>query len=196
MAFDLRSLPNVQTRPVRCTVESNPIGRAVVRAYNYNNVRDRPGKRCYSVPLYPMVLRGEGEAETYSYKVLRFGVVVGERRDYLYAAPASEHQLIWQDGYMDGKGAWRLSKTSNVLIHDGADFPRSNAWGAAGCIEVAGRVNKIDAWRVFNQRVRELSNVPADWPKLNAHKLIQKNRSFTCILKPVAKPPLKPLRCP
>ena len=185
------------TRAVSCTVTSRGVGTAIVRAYDYDRIERPPRKkRCYEVPLYHMTLSAEDTSKEYHFKVIRFGVVIGRRGDYLHATPASQHELIWQDGYMSGKGAWKLSNRPKALVHDGADYPQKEAWGAAGCIEVTGLVGGQDAWRVFNQRVRELSGVPKDWRRIEAHKLIQKNRSFKCVLQPVVKPPLKPIRCP
>lgn len=198
-AFNLKSLPEISTKVVTCTVTSQKsVDTAIVYAYDYYGIERRSRKtRCYEVPLYRMTLSAEGLSKPYNFKVIRWGVVIGRRGDFLSATSASRHYgLIWQDKYMGGKGAWRLYEGSKALIHDGKNYPQKQAMGAAGCIEISGMVGSVDAWNEFNKRVRELSGIPPNWQRIKANKLIQKNKSLNCIIQHAAKPHLKSVSCP
>jgi hypothetical protein len=173
-------------RPVRCTVGSTTVGQATVDSYDLER-RLRSG-RIYAVPLYLMRLAGHDDSGTiqyYDFKVVRFGVGhSGDGPDFI--AGKSEHGvhvLTWGGGYMGGKGCWKLSGYKQVLIHDGADRPLKDAYGAVGCIEVTGH----RAWETFNQRVRELSGH-------SDLRAIGLQGSFKCELLPAQRPPLHRLR--
>ncbi|MCF6242433.1 MAG: hypothetical protein L3J74_13925, partial [Bacteroidales bacterium] len=65
-------------------------------------------------------------------------------------AESQSHKLKWVD-YMGG--SWQVM--GNWLIHEGAENPTKQAWGALGCIEVCGE----NAWNKFNELLKSLTNV-------------------------------------
>jgi len=145
------------TRPVRCTVGSEVVGRAIVESYD---IHDKVGPRnghFYIVPLYPMRLVGRdkfGAIQFYDFKVLRFGVSHNAGGPDFMTGKSKQgvSTLTWSDFL---GGSWKLSEYEQVYLHKGPEFPlnRDLAVGAAGCIEVAGH----HKWIEFNKRVRELS---------------------------------------
>lgn len=147
------------TRPVAVTVTRRTVGWAIVDSYDLNT-RLKAG-RIFRVPLYLMRLAGRddsGMIQYYDFKVIRFGVGHSGRGPDFIAGKSRDrgtHILTWRGKYMGGKGAWKLSRYRQVLIHDGADFPRLQAYGAVGCIEIT----RPRGWEQFNQRVRELSGI-------------------------------------
>lgn len=177
------SNPRPSIRPVRCTVTGNVVGRANVDSYDLT--RKSKAGRIYTVPLYLMRLAGHddsGKAVQYQFKVIRFGVGHSINGPDFIAGKSKQgvHTLKWGGKYMGGKGCWRLSGYRQVLIHDGADYPMKQAYGAVGCIEVTGP----DAWEQFNQRVRELSGH-------SNLKQIGLQGQFKCELLYAKAPPLR-----
>jgi len=173
-------ITTLASRPVRCTVSDSIVGRGIVDSYDLAT-KQRNG-HIYIVPLYNMRLVGHDDTGAIVYedfKVIRFGVGHdGNGPDYITGKPEhGVHSLTWGDKYMGRKGCWKLSGYKQVLIHDGADYPLRQAYGAVGCIEITG----IDKWEVFNQRVMEWSNC-TDFRRLGL------DGKFKCELL-YAKPP-------
>jgi len=137
-------------RPVLVHVTDRHAGTALVVPYSREKGRDNSVR--YEVPLYRMTVSGSddsGEEATAHFKVIRFGVLSrGGKHSVVGLADRQTHTLT-RVGYM--KGSWRI--TGNHLIHDGADRPGSEAWGAIGCIEVTG----VGEWQRFERIVRKLS---------------------------------------
>lgn len=139
-------------RIVTATVKSPEKGEALVTSYPIK-------KQKYKIPLYEMVLSGSdasGAPQSYTYKVIRFGVSLntsgGTAR--VVGLRDSQTHVLKHVSYMGG--SWQLY--GNFLIHDGADDPSKNAWGAIGCIEVTGTSAAYgDAWQEFNANVLALS---------------------------------------
>lgn len=171
------------TRPVRCTVTGIALGQAYVDSYDLN--RKSKSGRIYRVPLYRMRLAGYDDLrklQYYDFKVIRFGVGhSGSGPDFIAGkSKQGVHTLTWGGRYMRGKGCWKLSGYRQVLIHDGADRPRMQAYGAVGCIEVTGP----QAWEIFNERVKELSGIS------DLGEIGRKGR-FKCELLQASPPPLR-----
>lgn len=171
------------TRPVRCTVTGIVVGQALVDSYDLDR-KSKSGRR-YRVPLYRMRLAGHddsGALQYYDFRVIRFGVGhSGNGADFIAGkSRPGVHTLTWGGKYMGGKGCWKLSGYRQVLIHDGADRPLRQAYGAVGCIEVTG----VQGWERFNERVKELSGS-------SDLKEIGRQERFKCGLLQASPPPLR-----
>lgn len=139
----------VKTRKVRIVITSREIGEGLVRAYPDSNTKE------YIVPLYECYIEGKTESgikKTEYFKVIRFGIQRDEGKNIepkvVGLKDKQTHVLTWVN-YMEG--SWQVY--GNWLIHEGAENPSIQAWGALGCVEVTGR----GEWRRFNDVIRSLS---------------------------------------
>lgn len=169
-----------RVRPVRCTVTDNIVGYAIVASYDLQ--AKRKSNHRYRVPLYNMRLVGHdrtGTIQYYDYKVIRFGVGNSSGGpDFIAGKPEHRVHTLTRVPYM--KGSWKLSGYKQVLIHDGADNPLKDFWGAVGCIEVTG----VGAWPDFEMRVAELAGT-------SDFKAISESGCFKCEFLQASPPKLQ-----
>ncbi|MBK7939713.1 MAG: hypothetical protein IPJ82_22665 [Lewinellaceae bacterium] len=135
-------------KKVKITITNQIVGKAHVSGFSHEKGRT---KDIFEVPLYKLIIEGtdaEGIKRSEEYGVIRFGVqqrktggkatVVGRTKEESFTIRS------WNPTYLSGlrgatPGAWRI--TGGFLLHDGADAPLKDAWGAIGCIEVCGSFN-------------------------------------------------------
>lgn len=136
-------------RKVKIVITNNKVGEGLVRAYPQSNNKE------YIVPLYDCYIEGKMENGTTKkeyFSVIRFGVQRDESKNIapkvVGLKDKQTHILNWVN-YMGG--SWQVY--GNWLIHEGAENPSVEAWGALGCIEVTGK----GEWSRFNNVIRSLS---------------------------------------
>lgn len=137
-----------EIRPVVVTVTATEVGTGIVGSYP-----DASGDN-YVMPLYRVTVSGTnaaGESVTSNFTAIRYGVeyragTVGPK--VVGLSDAQTHVLNWV-GYMGG--SWQVY--GNHLIHDGADDPTTQAWGAIGCVEI----NYAGEWDRFNTLIHSLT---------------------------------------
>jgi hypothetical protein len=117
---------------------------------------------------------------TESFKVIRFGVLDrGMDAPVVVGLTDKKPYTLRRSDYMSKKGgSWQI--TGNYLIHDGADDPSWDAWGAIGCIEITGK----GEWQHFESLVAELSGTPDVW-------LITSRGTLHLDIDAAALPPLR-----
>jgi len=171
--------PNAEPRKVTVIISNRETGSAVVRSYP-----DNDGKT-YVVPLYDASIKGisvRGESITKHYHVVRFGVQYdkegGKSPGVVGLKNEQTHVLKWiKPPHLES--AWQV--TGEWLIHEGADNPSRDAWGALGCVEVTGH----GQWNDFNNVIKLLSG------KKHLDE-VSKAGALTATFEPVAeRPPLR-----
>lgn len=144
-ALNDNSRTSSSLRILRITVTNEIIGDALVSGYSHQNGR---ADDQFEVPLYKMTLEGvdnDRDNKSRDFSVIRFGVLqykTGGPATVVGLADEQEYTVgQWRPNYLDGNdditpGAWRIR--GRHLLHDGADDPTVDAWGAIGCVEVCG----------------------------------------------------------
>ena len=129
---------------------------------------DSDGKK-YIVPTYKMNVIGinrMGKPISASFEVIRFGVQRDETKNIkariVGLSDSQSYKLNWVD-YLGG--SWQVK--GDWLIHEGAEDPTTEAWGAIGCIEVCG----VNGWNEFNSLLKELTRID-DFEEISVKKLL------------------------
>jgi hypothetical protein len=136
-------------RPVLVHVTSQVTGAGLVVPYEHG--RRRPELGTYEVPLYEMYVSGKdrkGKSVSHSFNVIRFGIKSDSTSSTVGLKDQQSHTLK-RVPYMGG--SWQIY--GNWLVHEGAEYPGRDAFGALGCIEVTGP----GSWQDFENRLLELS---------------------------------------
>jgi RHS repeat-associated protein len=162
----LESGNGAKLRNVKLTVTNEIVGKARVSGYSHEGGRTDDE---FEVPLYTMTIEGtdeDGNKQSREFSVIRFGVSqkkTGGAANVVGLANSQSYTIkSWNGKYLYGEeditpGAWRI--TGSWLLHDGADAPLKDAWGAIGCIEVCGRTvgNEDDHFTGLNWLIRDWS---------------------------------------
>ena len=125
--------------------------------------------------------------------VIRFGVLQNKTGGKATVVGLSDRQSYtisaWKPNYLDEdpnitRGAWRI--TGGHLLHDGADAPMQEAWGAIGCIEVCGN----NGFSNLNNLIREWAGVTKTGDR--AYQEIVNRRLLEVYFDKAVRPPLIP----
>jgi hypothetical protein len=145
-------------RNIKLTVGGTPIGKAITWSYPSDD-----GKT-YLIPTYKLTVQGsdsKGAAVSRNFEVIRFGVHRKSTGSPFICGLADQQTypiLAWLPHYRvhsfpsTEDGAWHI--TGNYLIHDGPDFPMTQKYATAGCIEICGGPN---GFVTFNNLLISLS---------------------------------------
>lgn len=129
-------------RPITLVVGNTPAGQAVTWSYPNDN------KMRYLIPTYSLTVSGtdaDGNEVSKTFEVIRFGVrgakdgsvtMVGLSDDQSYVISGWNPSYKVHSFQSPEDGAWIVHGT--YYIHDGPDYPMTQIYGTAGCLEIVG----------------------------------------------------------
>ncbi len=169
-------MSNGTIRPVLVRVTNIRTGTGLVVPFSRSGGRDNTVQ--YRVPLYRMTVSGTDNSNrpvTENFDVIRFGVLDSQRGHIVVGLAEAQRHTLRRANYM--RGSWQI--TGNHVIHDGADNPIRDAYGAIGCIEVTG----TNGWQRFEATIRRLSGT-------NDPNAISRARTLSIQIDATTRPPL------
>lgn len=182
----------MRLRPIRLTVGAMPIGEAYTWSYPHGD-----GK-IYVIPTYQLTVNGTSKVGTtvkLDFEVLRFGIhrtvanptprTVGISSLHTYTIRRWIPTYRVHSASSRENGAWQVH--GNFLIHDGPDYPKSQLYATAGCLEVCGGPN---GFVLFNKYLVDLSGTK----KIGLNEQLAEVGASGCIsitYLPAEYPPVK-----
>lgn len=146
-------------RDIKLTVGNQTKDYGILKSYPVYDGKD------YKMPIYTLTIAGTsdaGKAQSKDFSIFRFGIhkptekaaasVVGLANKQTHVIKKFKHDYQLHSVDSAENGAWVVWKT--FYIHDGADDPRTEAYGTIGCVEV---VDESESFVKFNDFIITLS---------------------------------------